>query len=65
MFFNILGSVLWSFSMIFAGHYLYELYKTQFGIDLKHYIEYIVIGIIVVTTFPVLWKIFKKRAHIE
>jgi membrane-associated protein len=65
MFFNILGSVLWSFSMIFAGHYLYELFKTQFGIDLKHYIEYIVIGIIVVTTFPVLWKIFKKRAHIE
>jgi membrane-associated protein len=51
--------------MIFAGHYLYELFLNQFHIDLKHYIEIIVIGIIAVTTLPVLWKIFKKRAHIE
>lgn len=65
MFYNILGSILWSVSMIFAGHYLYELFLNQFKIDLKHYIEYIVIGIIVVTTFPVLWKIFKKKVHIE
>lgn len=65
MFFNVLGSVLWSFSMVFSGHYLYELFKNQLGIDLKHYIEYIVIGIIIVTTFPVLWKMFKKRVHIE
>lgn len=65
MFFNILGSVLWSFTMVFAGHYLYEFFLTQFHIDLKHYIEYIVIGIIIITTFPVLWKIFKKKVHIE
>lgn len=65
MFFNILGSILWSFTMIFAGHYLYELFKNQFGIDLKHYIEFIVIGIIAITTIPVLWKLFKKRVHIE
>jgi membrane-associated protein len=60
MFFNILGSFLWSFAMIFAGHYLYELFLTKFHIDLKHYIEFIVIGIVVVTTFPVLMKLFKK-----
>jgi len=65
MFFNILGSVLWSFTMVFAGHYLYEFCKSKLGIDLKHYIEFIVIGIIAVTTLPVLWKIFKKRVHIE
>ena len=65
MFYNILGSVLWSFTMIFAGHYLYELFKNEFGIDLKHYIEFIVIGIIAITTIPVLWKLFKKRVHIE
>ncbi|MBF2708807.1 DedA family protein [Flavobacterium soyangense] len=63
MFNNILGSVLWSFSMIFAGHYLSDLFKTQFGIDLKSHIEYIVIGIVLVTTLPVLWKLFKKRVH--
>lgn len=65
MLYNILGSILWSFTMIFAGHYLYELFLNQFHIDLKHYIEFIVIGIIAVTTFPVLWKLLKKRVHIE
>lgn len=58
---NILGSVLWSFSMIFAGHYLSDLFKNQFGIDLKSHIEYIVVGIVFFTTAPVLWKLLKKR----
>lgn len=61
MFYNILGSILWSVTMIFSGHYLYELFLTQFKIDLKHYIEFIVIGIIAVTTIPVLLKLFKKK----
>jgi len=61
MFFNVLGSVLWSFTMIFSGHYLYELFLTQFHIDLKHYIEIIVIGIILMKTVPVLMKLLKKR----
>jgi len=63
MFNNILGSVLWSFSMIFAGHYLSDLFKNQFGIDLKAHIEFIVIGIVLFTTAPVLWKLLKKRVH--
>lgn len=61
MFNNILGSVLWSFSMIFSGHYLSDLFKNQFGIDLKTHIEMIVIGIVLFTTAPVLWKLLKKR----
>jgi membrane-associated protein len=61
MFYNVLGSILWSFTMIFSGHYLYELFLSQFNIDLKHYIEYIVIGIVLVTTIPVLMKFLKKR----
>jgi membrane-associated protein len=63
MFNNILGSVLWSFSMILSGHYLSDLFKNQFGIDLKSHIEYIVIGIVLVTTLPVLWKLLKKRVQ--
>ncbi|WP_282787803.1 DedA family protein [Flavobacterium croceum] len=62
-FYNVLGSVLWSFSMIFSGHYLYEFFLKSLGIDLKHYIEYIVIGIIAITTFPVLYKFLKKRTN--
>lgn len=61
MFNNILGSVLWSFSMILAGHYLSDLFKNQFGIDLKAHIEFIVIIIVLITTLPVLWKLLIKR----
>lgn len=64
MFFNILSSILWSFSMIFAGHYLSALFLDTFGIDLKKHIEYIVIGIVLVTTLPVLFKLLKKRVNI-
>jgi membrane-associated protein len=60
MFFNIVGSILWAFTMVFSGHYLYQLFLEKFNIDLKHYIEIIVIGIILVTTLPVLIKLFKR-----
>lgn len=65
MFYNVIGAVLWSFTLIFAGHYLYEFFLSQFQIDLKHYIEFIVIGIVLFTTVPVLWKLLKKKAHLE
>ncbi len=61
MFTNILGSFLWSFSLILAGHYLSDLFKKQFGIDLKAHIEIIVIVIVLFTTIPVIIKLLKKR----
>ena len=64
MFFNIVSSILWSFSLIFAGHYLSALFMEKFNIDLKSHIEYIVIVIVLITTVPVLWKLLKKRVHI-
>lgn len=60
MFFNIVSSFLWSFVLIFSGHYLYGMFL-QKGIDLKEHIEYIVIGIILLSTFPVFLKLLKKR----
>lgn len=63
MFNNIVGSILWSFTMIFAGHYLSALFIKKFGIDLKEHIEYIVLLIVLLTTLPVLVKLLKKRAH--
>jgi membrane-associated protein len=60
MYYNILSSFLWSFILIFAGHYLYGVFLKQ-GIDLKHHIEYIIIIIVIISTFPVLVKLFKKR----
>ena len=60
MFYNVLSSVLWSFILIFSGHYLYGMFL-DFGIDLKHYIEHIIIIIILISTLPVLIKLIKKR----
>ena len=42
MFFNIVSSFLWSFVLIFSGHYLYGVFLEK-GIDLKDHIEYIFI----------------------
>src|SRR5690606_35869949 len=51
MFYNIISSVVWSFSLIFAGHYLYGFLLENYNIDLKEHIEVIVIGLVVITIF--------------
>ncbi len=55
-FFNIVGSIAWVFSMLFAGHYLQQWILYSFGFDLKKHLELIVLGIIFVTTVPVILK---------
>jgi membrane-associated protein len=57
-FFNIVGSVAWVVSMLFIGHYLNTFTKRQFGLDLEKHLEVIVVGIVLVTTAPVLIKLF-------
>lgn len=57
-FYNIIGCILWVFSMLFAGHFLHQWILKQFGFDLKEHLEIIIIGIILVTTAPVLIKLF-------
>lgn len=65
MFYNILSSFLWAFTLIFSGHYLYGLFLDKFGIDLKHHIEKIIILIILISTLPVIIKLFKKPKTAE
>lgn len=60
MFYNILSSFIWSFTLIFAGHYLYSFLLESYGINLKEYIEWIVIGLVVITLLPVILKFAKK-----
>jgi membrane-associated protein len=57
-YYNIVGCLAWVFAMLFGGHYLYRLILMKTGFDLTKHLEVIVIGIIVVTTFPVLYKLF-------
>lgn len=63
MFYNIVGCLAWVFIMLFAGHYLDKLFLMKFGFDLKKHLEIIVIGIVVVTTFPVIYKLFFGRKN--
>ena len=58
--YNIIGSISWAVSMLFAGHYLYKFFLKQFGFDLKDRLELIVLGIILVTTAPVIIRLMRK-----
>jgi membrane-associated protein len=60
--FNVIGSVAWVFSMLVGGHYLQKWILSQFGFDLKLHLEIIVLGIVLITTAPVIFKlIFNKK----
>jgi membrane-associated protein len=61
MFYNVLSSLLWSFVLVFAGHYLYAMFLTEFGIDLKEHIEKIILILIAITTFPLVMKAIKSK----
>jgi len=65
MFYNILSSFLWAFALIFAGHYLYDLFLKKFGIDLKAHIEFIVLVIVALTTMPLVINYFKRKTQIK
>ncbi len=65
MFYNIVSSFLWSFTLIFSGHYLYGFLLENYRIDLKEHIEVIVIGLVVVTLSPVLLKLAKRHPSQE
>jgi membrane-associated protein len=65
-FFNMVGCIAWVFSMIMAGHFLQKWIYSQFDFDLKKHLEIIVLGIVVVTTAPVLIKLLGgKKKHKE
>jgi len=63
-FYNVVGCVAWVFSMLFAGHYLQLLFIKWFNFDLKEHLEVIVVGIVLITTAPILIKLFfgKKKS---
>lgn len=67
VFYNILGSICWVASMMLGGHFLQSWVASEFGFSLKDHIEAITIGIILVTTLPVLYKLFfgKKKVVTE
>lgn len=63
MLYNVLSSLLWSFTLVFAGHYLYGFFLTEFDLDLKQHIEKIILLLIAITTFPLVMKAIKSRKN--
>lgn len=60
-FFNIIGCIAWVASMILAGHFLQQWIFRQFGFDLKEHLEIIVIGIVFVSTLPIIIKLISGK----
>ena len=60
-FFNIVGCVAWVFTMIFAGYFLQKWIWDLFKFDLKEHLELIVLGIVLVTTAPVIIKMVSSK----
>jgi membrane-associated protein len=56
--YNILGSIAWVISMVLGGYFLEAWVARQFGFSLTEYIELIAIGIILITTLPIMYKLF-------
>lgn len=65
MIFNIVGSVCWVATMMLTGYFLDSWVKRKFDFSLQDHIEAIAIGIILVTTLPVLYKLFFGRNEAE
>ena len=58
---NMTGSMLWVSTMLIAGHFLQRWIYHQYHFDLKAHLEVIVIGIVAITTLPVIYKIITHR----
>jgi membrane-associated protein len=57
-FFNIVGCIAWVLTMLCGGFYLQKWILSQFGFDLKEHLEIIVLGIVLITTAPIIIKLF-------
>lgn len=55
--YNVVGAIAWVFSITIIGFVLGKAFP-----EIINYLHYIIIGIVVVTTAPVLWKMFFSKS---
>jgi len=60
-FYNIVGCIAWAASMLAGGHYLHKFFIRRFHFDLTQHLEVIVLAIVLLTTAPVLIKLFFSK----
>ncbi len=58
---NIVGSLCWVSSMILGGFFLQKWMLYHFQFDLTKRLEFIVIGIVLITTLPVIYKMLTNK----
>jgi len=63
VYFNVVGCLAWVASMLCAGHFLQAWILNQFQFDLKNHLEVIVLGIVLVTTLPVIINVISHRSR--
>ncbi len=56
-FYNVIGCIAWVSSMLVGGHFLQKWILAEFDFDLKKHLEVIVLGIVFITTAPVIIKL--------
>ena len=54
--YNIIGSVAWVVTLCLSGYFLGIRYP-----EIRHYLQYIILGFFIITTIPLLVAVFKKR----
>ncbi len=60
-FISTVSAFVWVFSMMLAGRYLHQFLLQQFGYDLTDDLELIVVGIILVSVLPIVYKMLQAR----
>jgi len=63
VYYNIIGCITWVATMLCAGHFLQSYILNHFQFDLKKHLEVIVLGIVLVTTAPVIFQVIKHRSR--
>jgi membrane-associated protein len=58
-FYSIISAFAWVFSMMLAGRYLHQFLLKQFNYDITHDLEWVVLIIVLVTTLPVILKVWQ------
>ena len=58
--YNIIGSVAWVCSLTLLGYFLGRRYP-----ELRDYVQYVVLGLITLTTIPLLIAFYRKNMHIK
>lgn len=61
MYYNVVGCVAWVSSMLCSGYFLQSWILKRFNFDLKNHLEVIVLGIVAITTLPVIIKVITHR----